>query len=276
MTNVRDTSPEAERVLVRIFRAMTAGQKWHRLGDLYRTAKVLHASGVRYRNPAATGREIHQAWIAVTHGQSNASDCGSGSMESIDDNLNVVRDVTSAFTRLDIAYALGGSMASSMLGTPRFTNDADLTCDPFPGKEAAFAECFGAGYFVSLAAIQEALSLRSSFNIIHSTSGFKVDVFVRKDRAFEASVMARRQTVPLANRPEDTIVLVSPEDIVLLKLEWFRLGNEISDRQWHDILGVLKVQAGRLDESYMDYWAGVLQVRDLLTRARQEVSLSSS
>jgi len=62
----------------------------------------------------------------------------------------------------------------------------------------------------------------------------------------------------------------------VLKLEWYRLGNEISDRQWHDILGVMKVQAGRLDASYLDHWAGDLRIRHLLPRARQEAGSSSS
>jgi hypothetical protein len=190
---------------------------------------------------------------------------------SNDENLRVVQEVTSIFTTLGIAYALGGSIASSLLGKPRFTVDADLAVEPFPGKEQEFVAKFGPDYYLDLQAVQQAVRQRSSFNIIHIASGFKVDVFVRKDRAFEHSVMSRRRTAPIADRPGETIVLVSPEDIILLKLEWYRIGSGISDRQWSDILGVLKVQAGNLDEAYLDFWAAQLQVSDLLARARQEI-----
>jgi len=268
MNQPRDTSPEAERVLAEVFRRMPVAQKWRRLGDLYRTAKTLHATGVRFHRPAATSREIHKAWIEVTHGEDVAQDRWSPPMSTSDDNLQVLQEVAAIFTDLTIAYALGGSMASSIFGVPRFTNDADLTAEPFPGKEGALADRFGPEYYLSLPAIEEAVRARSSFNIIHAPSGFKVDVFVRKDRAFEQSIMARRQAMPVANRPGETIVVVAPEDIVLLKLEWYRLGQEISDRQWNDILGVLRAQAGRLDEAYLDHWAGVLGVSDLLVKAR--------
>ena len=186
------------------------------------------------------------------------------------ENLRVIQEVTSIFSALGIAYALGGSMASSLLGKPRFTVDADLTAEPFPGKEQEFVAKFGSDYYISLPAVQQAVQQRACFNIIHTPSGFKVDVFVRKDRPFEHSVMSRRRTAPVADCPGETIVLVSPEDIILLKLEWFRIGGGISDRQWSDILGVLKVQAGNLDEAYLDFWAIDLNVSDLLVRARQE------
>ena len=187
------------------------------------------------------------------------------------ENLRVVQEVASIFSALDIAYALGGSMASSLLGMPRFTQDADLTAEPFPGKESALVGRFGPDYYVSLPTVQQAVLQRSAFNIIHTTSGFKLDVFVRKDRPFEQSVMMRRRTVQLADRPGESIVLVSPEDIILFKLEWYRTGGGVSDRQWSDVLGVLKVQAGKFDANYLDHWAEDLKVSDLLARARQEI-----
>ena len=64
--------------------------------------------------------------------------------------------------------------------------------------------------------------------------------------------------------------VASAEDIILAKLEWYRLGGEVSDRQWRDILGVLKVQAGRVDLDYLRHWAAELKVDDLLQRALKE------
>jgi hypothetical protein len=191
-------------------------------------------------------------------------------VERADENLQVIQEVTEALTAAGIPYALGGSMASSLLGEPRYTQDADVTVEPFAGSEAALVARFGPGYYVSLPAVQEAVRQRSSFNIIHTHTGFKIDVFVRKDRPFEQSVITRRRSLPVAGRPGQEITVVSPEDIILLKLEWYRLGGETSDRQWRDVLGVLHVQAGRLDEAYLDRWAADLKVGDLLARARQE------
>ncbi len=186
------------------------------------------------------------------------------------DNLDVVREVMAAFTRLGIAYALGGSWASSFYGEPRSTRDADVTVEPFPGREAAFVASFGPDYYVSPDAVSQAIRETRSFNIINTIAGFKVDVFVRKDGAFDRSVMGRRVPITAPSDPWHPLVMISPEDSVLLKLEWYRLGNEASERQWLDILGVLRVQAGRLDEAYLDRWAADLGVADLLGEARRD------
>jgi hypothetical protein len=186
------------------------------------------------------------------------------------DNLHVLQEVIARLSRLGIAYALGGSWASSLHGKLRFTHDADLTAEPFPGQEDALCQSFGNDYHVSLQAVQDAVRHRSSFNIIHVPSGFKVDIFIRKERPFDHSLMERRQTVRLSESGCQAIQLVSPEDIVLLKLEWYRMGGESSEQQWRDVLGVLEVQADRLDSAYLTRWADQLGVKDLLDRARQE------
>jgi hypothetical protein len=272
MSHLSDTSPEVERMLAEIFRNMPVAEKWRQLGDAYRTAKVLHAAGVRARNPNATIEEIHEAWLAATLGESTWPRSGSPVVEQQNENLQILQEVTTALDGVGIPYALGGSMASSLQGRPRFTQDADIMVEPFAGREAALIAQFGPDYYISLPAVQEAVRLRSPFNILHPRTGFKVDVFVRKDRAFEHSVMARRRSVSLPAQPGRDITIVSPEDVILLKLEWYRLGGEISDQQWKDVLGVLQAQAGRLDDGYLDQWAEDLGVSDLLIRAREETA----
>ncbi|HTU21474.1 MAG TPA: hypothetical protein VMG10_25780 [Gemmataceae bacterium] len=186
------------------------------------------------------------------------------------ENLSVLQEVLAVLSRLAIPYALGGSWASSFYGKPRLTHDADVSVEPFSGKEAAFCSSFGEEYYVSLPAVQDAIRHRSSFNVIHFESGFKVDLFVRKLRPFDASLMARRRTVPLPDTDGQSLTFVSAEDVILLKFEWYRLGGCASERQWGDILAVFQVQAGKLDQAYLDHWAADLGVRDLLQRARQE------
>lgn len=184
------------------------------------------------------------------------------------EHSEIVQEVINVLTRLNIPYAVGGSWASCLYGKMRFTTDADITVETFPGKEAAFCAAFGEDYYVSLPMIQDAIRRRSSFNIIHWPSGFKVDLFIRKDRPFEAAVLTRRRPHTVAEG--QSVMLVSPEDIILLKLEWYRLGGGASERQWGDVRGVLQVQAGKLDQAYLDHWAADLGVSDLLQRARQE------
>jgi len=79
--------------------------------------------------------------------------------------------------------------------------------------------------------------------------------------------MARRSPYVLSTDPEQSAYVASPEDTILAKLEWFRIGGEVSDRQWRDILGVMKVQAGKLDLEYLLRGARLLKVADLLEKA---------
>ena len=189
------------------------------------------------------------------------------------DNLDVVREVTSAFDRLGIAYALGGSWASSFHGEPRSTRDADITVEAFEGREKALVDRFGPDYYLSLDAVTQAVRERRSFNIINTVAGFKVDVFVDKQTPFSRSVLARRIPITSPGDSWHPLVMISAEDTILMKLEWYRLGNEISERQWLDVLGMLRVQSGRLDETYLDLWAKELGVAKLLNDARRDADV---
>jgi hypothetical protein len=265
-----DTSPEAEQVLRECYRRMPLEEKLRQMAAIYRTAKLLHAAGVRQRCPSATAADVVADWRTQAFSPALLAQLGEPPVPSNDENLPVLQEVLAAFARLGIPCALGGSWASSLLGKMRFSYDADLTVEPFSGKEAAFVACFDVEHwYISLSAVEEAVRSRSCFNLIHLSSNFKVDVFVRKERPFDQSLMSRRRTIPF---PGATVPLpcVTPEDIILLKLEWFRLGDETSERQWTDILGVFEIQGRRLDQNYLDHWGQELGVADLLARARQE------
>jgi hypothetical protein len=182
----------------------------------------------------------------------------------------VIRTVVAVLDRMGLPYAVGGSIASSTYGAPRFTQDADITIESFTGRETEFAAHFSSDFYVSIPAVQSANERRSSFNLLHIPTGFKIDFFIRKEGPFAESVMKRRRVESLSQLGGQRLFLVSPEDIVLLKLEWFRLGDEVSDRQWLDIIGVLKVQQKSLDRKYLSDSATTLGVSDLLTRATKE------
>jgi hypothetical protein len=268
MKILTETTPEAERVLADIYRRMLPAQKARVVQDAWRRARHLHAAGYRLRSPQADAREIFADWLQVTLGALPPSVTGNA-MEEMTDLWKLVFDLVHVLDQLQIRYALGGSMASSIFGKPRFTEDADLSVEPFPGKEQTFAESLDASFYVSLDAVKQAVRERRSFNVIHTTSGFKIDVFISKESPFEQSAFLRRRQALLTNEP---IYVLSPEDIILHKLEWFRLGGGVSDRQWGDILGVLQVQRDQLDFTYLEHWAKSLGLSDLLSHARQDAS----
>lgn len=193
------------------------------------------------------------------------------------DLLETMTPIVEVFDALGIPYHIGGSVASSAFGIPRSTLDVDLVAEIVPEQAGELARRLEATYYLSEDAIREAIRYRSSFNLIHLATMLKVDVFLRKARAFDQEVASRIRRDTLEDVAGAYIFnFAAPEDIVLAKLEWYRAGGETSERQWGDILGVLKVQASALDLAYLQHWAVDLGVADLLQRALDDAGLSDS
>jgi hypothetical protein len=189
------------------------------------------------------------------------------------ENLQVVREVCAVLTKLGIVHALGGPIASSIYGIGRYTQDADVIVEPFPDKAAQLVACFGPEYVVRLSAVLHAVHNRSSFMILQTRAGFKVDVLVRKDVPFQETALWRRIPFCPPDQVGAPIDLLTAEDMILFELEYHRIWGEVpSSQQWLDILTMLKVQSGKLDEAHLDRFATDLGVSDLLTRARSEAA----
>jgi hypothetical protein len=193
----------------------------------------------------------------------------------MDEALEVALRVARVLEGLGVPYLVGGSLASSFHGLPRSTQDADLVADLAPSHVPAFIAELSADFYLDEAAIRDAVDRRSTFNLIHLQTMFKVDVFVARDDAGTVKEMERRRARTLPGEPPVEIVVASPEDVVIQKLHWYRLGDHVSERQWADAMGVLRIQGRQLDAAYMHELAAEMGVSDLLVRALHEAGLRS-
>lgn len=184
--------------------------------------------------------------------------------------VEVTLKVTGVFERLGVPYLIGGSLASALYGMVRTTQDSDIVAEMRREHLEPFVSALRDEFYLDDEMIAEAIQRNSSFNIIHRETMFKVDVFIPRPRPFLQSQLARAQRQTFAFETEVSAKFASPEDTILSKLEWYRLGGEVSERQWRDILGVLKTRAGELDLAYLQKWAKELNVSDLLERALGE------
>lgn len=189
------------------------------------------------------------------------------------DLLAALRPVIAEFQRLGVRYYLGGSVASSFHGASRSTMDVDIAAELDEANATCLIDALKSQYYVSETAAREAVRLRTCFNLIHLATSFKVDIFVSRDRKFDRQAQQRALDEQLGSPDPIDVRIASPEDILLAKLEWFRLGGESSERQWSDLLRVASLQRTRLDLEYLLHGAQQLGVSDLLQRLLSEVQI---
>lgn len=179
-----------------------------------------------------------------------------------------------ALDALCVRHYVGGSIASSAHGVARASIDADVVAELGSEQAARFVAALAESYYVSAERVRDAIARRASFNVIHLETMVKVDVFVSKDRPFDRRVMERAKPHQVEQAGGGVLPLASAEDIVLLKLEWYRRGGEVSERQWTDVAGVLDASGATLDLAYLKHGAIELGVADLLARALEAAGLS--
>lgn len=172
---------------------------------------------------------------------------------------------------LNIPFMIGGSIASCIHGIPRSTHDVDLVADFRPEHIQRFCAALSSEFYADPVHIQESLRHGTLFTLVHFATSFKFDIFPLSSKPFDQSQFARRFKTAYSFDGQETlqVPVASAEDTVLMKLVWYRMGGQVSDRQWSDIRDIIRVQRERLDRGYLDQWAGPLGVEDLLVEALQ-------
>jgi hypothetical protein len=171
---------------------------------------------------------------------------------------------------LGIRYALGGSVASSLLGEPRTTVDVDFAVKLDANALEQILDLVGTEFYVPVESAYAAISTLSSFNLIHKASGLKIDVFVVGGDSLDGRQLDRRTRMLVRRDPRAELWVTSAEDQILRKIAWYRDGGEVSDRQWRDIVGLLRTQRTNLDFEDLRSAAGEFGLAELLHRATND------
>lgn len=190
-------------------------------------------------------------------------------MKVEDSTLAVVR----ALERMGVRHYVTGSLASSLHGEPRATNDADIVAVLSPLQFRRLEKELAGRFYLDQEDFRRAVKEERSFNLIDEVELAKVDVFCVSPSGYQAEALAR--AVPLELERDDpftSVKVASAVDVLLSKLRWYRLGGETSDRQWGDVLGVARAQAGRLDLEYLRRWSREQGTLDLLERLLAEAA----
>ena len=189
-------------------------------------------------------------------------------MTSPVDPITIAVAVSRTLDDLGIPHTVGGSIASSFAGEPRSTIDIDIVAAIHEAHVDPLVSALVSDFYVNAEALRRAVRERGATNLIHQATQLKVDMFIAGGTPLDEQQLQRRQEIVLG--PDRRLYIHPPEDILLQKLHWYRKGGEVSDRQWRDVLGIIRVQGARLDRVYLETAARVIDVSDLLERALNE------
>lgn len=190
------------------------------------------------------------------------------------DPVAVALEVADVLEHLKIEYVIGGSVASTLFGEPRTTMDVDFAVQLTLPRVPELCAALEAGFYVQSEAVVEAAATHSHCNLIHRRSMIKVDLYVRPAEGLYASEIARARRIRLRKDPDAFARVATAEDTLLQKLRWFRGSDGVSERQWRDVLGILKQSQEQLDLAYLERWSHELGLNDLLRRAYLESGVS--
>ena len=193
---------------------------------------------------------------------------------SFGETLLVAHTVGAALESLGARWYVGGSVASSVHGIPRATQDADIVATLHPGQGQKLASLLGEDFYIDADTAERAIHARRSFNVIHLETMFKVDIFVAQGDAYSRRAMESRLIRVVSDAPPLSLPVATAEDTVAHKLFWFRQADESSDKQWRDLVGVLKTLDRHIDQARLRLACTDLGVDDLVDRALEAAGIT--
>ncbi|MDT9193302.1 MAG: hypothetical protein P5678_10645 [Limnospira sp. PMC 1240.20] len=275
-TQSEDTSIDAELMQFGRSCQLSASQKLAFLKRIIQRGIKLVCWGIHQQSPNGDNLTFKQLYVRRRWGELFATYSDNNLFDEreplmIEDPIAIAYKIIDKLNLLNIPYYIGGSVASSLQGEARFTQDIDLVIYLELSQVEVFIETFSSDFYVSDVAVKDAiLGVSSYLNLINFESLEKADIFISRSDDFSRSQMNRRQLYVPEENPEQAFYLCTPEDTILQKLVWMRIAQNESQKQWRDILGVLKIQRERLDLDYLWQWSEYLNISASLNQAIQQ------
>lgn len=265
-----DTDPRAMEVWVDLLRKQSLGEKLRTVLAMANGGYTQLQSNLRTRYPFANRREIFEHITALKIGDEvQLESMSEQSSSSLPDGF---RRLLAAIDRLEIPYFVGGSVASSTYGFARYTQDVDLVVSlDLENVDEFAAELAGEEFYADARLMRDGIQHHRAFNVIYQPFLYKFDLFPLQDDAYSRSQLARRSFTETDVLGEPVqCAMASAEDVILSKLRWYQLGRGVSEQQWNDLRGVLKIRGPQLDRHYLSKWAAELKISDLLEKLLNE------
>jgi len=266
-----DKTPEADAIDFYLLRQLTNQERWQTSASLTRWAKAVSLRGMRKASQSTFRERFAQSvlgskWLPILAPTSDPS-------MWTQDPSEIARLLHPIFERLNISYYITGGVAASVYGDPRTTRDLDLVIKLNQNDISPLVNALEiSGFYCPPDAVEEIRVGRSRvLNVTHMTMVLNADIVLNDNTDFDRSKMARRQLEALDEAGVEQFWIASPEDVVLAKLLWRKQSQ--SQKQWGDVLGILKVQTENLDYSYLTEWAKQLSIGDDLNQAMTEAGI---
>ncbi len=267
-----DTTPEVERLQIARIRSFSPARKFASVRSWTYTLTSANLHAMRSGAPESNERDIAVRFVTREYGKALATDFQTAveqrpawTIQEHDLPVAMI-PIIEVFECLGIPYYLSGSIACSVYGLPRGAQDIDVVADIQAKQISPLVKHLQGAYTINAQALRDAIAQRNAFSLLHLSSLIKVDVMLPRGTPFDSLVSQRAQQLSLIEAYQP-IWIASPEDVVLMGLEWYRECGATADDQWNDLLGVVKVQAPTLDLTYLCHVALTLNVSGLLEQA---------
>lgn len=262
-----DTSIAADKLVFQLLRQKSNVDRLAMSSALSRGARKLSLQGLSKTFSTLESREFSKkvAFVWLEHQWPKGFNPQGEPMTWIQDSVDLAKQLHPIFDRVCIQYYITGGVASSLYGDPRTTRDLDVVLNIQSSKISPLVEALTQeGFYVP--GVEDAMSGRmQTLQIIHTESILQADLVMSGNNPWDLLKFERCQL-------NDGLYFASPEDVILSKLRWGKRSQ--SEKQWRDVLGVLKVQRAGLDFAYLRKWAERLGLSDDLIRAMGSAGLS--